>query len=206
MTGGDDEGDWIEVRRVTDSIGADMIRDFLHEHDVRVAIRGNPQATRMTWSQTSDVLRIVVAPGDLQKAKDALAAMTTESSHPFRGAAPIEDDSERADRFVKPRSAIGAAVLAVIVPIGGGHFYARHGAAGTVLAAGIVGAALGLVLAGRAELARTWALLVAVDMIGAFWAVRRFNAKRIPSEGTQRRWALVAVVLAFATTLLTAER
>ena len=63
-----------------------------------------------------------------------------------------------------------------------------------------------MLVAGRAELARTWALLVAVDMIGAFWAVRRFNAKRIPSEGTQRRWALVAVVLAFATTLLTAER
>ena len=107
---------------------------------------------------------------------------------------------------MKPRSAIGAAFLAVVVPIGGGHFYARHGAAGTILAAGIIGAALGMVFAGRGELARTWALLVAADMVGSFWAVRRFNAKRVPSESTQRRWALVAVLLAFATTLLTAER
>ncbi|MBX3198112.1 MAG: hypothetical protein KF850_16025 [Labilithrix sp.] len=205
MGSGDDEGDWIEVRRVTDPIGADMIRDFLHEHDVRVAIRGNPQATRMTWSQTTDVLRIVVAPGDLQKAEEALAAMTSESTHPFRGASPIEDESEKADKFVKPRSAVGAAFLAVIVPIGGGHFYARHGAAGTILAAGIAGAVLGMVLGGRAELLRAWALLVGVDMVGGFLAVRRFNAKRVPPESTQRRWALGAVVLAFAAAILTGE-
>ncbi|MBX3205862.1 MAG: hypothetical protein KF764_12385 [Labilithrix sp.] len=202
MGSGDDEGDWIEVRRVTDPIGADMIRDFLHEHDVRVAIRGNPQATRMTWSQTSDVLRVVVAPGDLQKAEEALAAMTSESTHPFRGAGAIEDDSEKADKFVKPRSAVGAAFLAVIVPIGGGHFYARHGAAGTILASGVVGAVLGMLFAGRGELVRAWALIVAIDMVGAFFAVRRYNAKRVPTESTQRRWALGGVVVAFVAALL----
>ena len=57
----DDEDDWVEVA-VRRRIGAKMIRDFLLDHDVRVAIRGNPQATRMTWSETSDVIRIVVAP------------------------------------------------------------------------------------------------------------------------------------------------
>ena len=202
---GDDEGDWIEVRRVTDAIGADMIRDFLHEHDVRVAIRGNPQATRMTWSQTSDVIRIVVAPGDLEKAQEALAAMTADGAHPFRGASPIEDDDDKAQRFEKPRSVLGAAFLAVVVPIGGGHFYARHGAAGTILAAGVIGAVLGMMFGGRPELARAWAFLVLADMAGSIWAVRRFNAKRVPSESVQRSWAIGAVVLAFAASLLTAE-
>ena len=68
--------DWVEVRRFDDAIGVTMIRDFLLDHDVRAAIRGNPQATRMTWSQTTDNLRIVVAPADLEKAREALAAMS----------------------------------------------------------------------------------------------------------------------------------
>ncbi len=202
---GDDEGDWVEVRRVTDAIGADMIRDFLDEHGVRVAIRGNPQATRMTWSQTSDVLRIVVAPSDLEKAREALAAMTTDTVHPFRGPAPVDDPDERADRFEKPRSALGAAFLGVIVPIGGGHFYARHGAAGTILAAGVVGAVLGMFFAGRPELGTAWGLIVVADVVGSIWAVRRFNAKRVPPEGVQRGWAIAAVVVAFAAAMLTAE-
>src|SRR4051812_12774819 len=130
---GEDTGeDWIEVRRVTDAIAAEMVRDFLLEHDVRVGIRGNPQATTMTWSQTSQVIRIVVAPSDVQKAEEALAAMTSSgSTHPFRGSSTIEDaesESETADRFVKPRTPLAAAFLALIVPIGAGHFYARHGA------------------------------------------------------------------------------
>lgn len=202
---GDDEGDWVEVRRVTDRIGAEMIRDFLHEHDVRVAIRGNPQATRMTWSQTSDILRIVVAPGDVEKAHEVLEAMTADEAHPFRGAAPIEDEAERADRFEKPRSALGAAFLAIIVPIGAGHFYARHGAAGSIFACGVVGAVIGIVFAGRVELARTVALLVLADVVGSIWAVRRFNEKRVPSEGVQRRWAIAAVLIAFATAMFGRE-
>jgi Putative prokaryotic signal transducing protein len=205
MPGDDANADWIELERFTDPIHAEMIRDFLSEHDVRVAIRGNPHATRMTWSQTSEVLRVVVAPSDVEKAREALEAMTAEGTHPFRGASPIDDDAEKAEQFVKPRSMIGAAVLAVIVPIGGGHFYARHGAAGTILCAGMVSAVLGMLFGGPAVLTRTWALLVAIDMVGALWAVRRFNEKRVPSESVQRRWALGAVALAFATTWLSAN-
>ena len=202
---GDDEGDWIEVRRITDRIGAEMIRDFLEEHGVRVAIRGNPQATRMTWSQTSDLIRIVVAPGDVEKAHEALAAVTAGDAHPFRGGAPPDDEDERPERFVKPRSPLGAAFLAVIVPIGGGHFYARHSAFGTILACGIIGAVVGAVLTGRIELVRTWGLLVLVDAIGAVLAVRRFNEKRVPSDGVQRGWAIAAVLLAFATSAFEME-
>lgn len=195
----DDADDWVEVRRFADPIGAEMIRDFLADHDVRVAIRGNPQATRMTWSQTSDVIRIVVARPDLEKAKEALEAMTAGEQHPFRGPTPPreEEEEERVEAFVKPRSALAAAALALIVPIGAGHFYARHGAAGTILCAGMVGAILATFLSGEPAFFGAWGLLVLVDILGALFAVRRFNRKRVPSEGTQRRWAVGAVVLAF---------
>jgi hypothetical protein len=195
MTGSDDD-DWVEVRRFEDPIGATMIRDFLQDHDVRVAIRGNPQATRMTWSQTSDIIRIVVAPADLEKAREALAAMSAGDTHPFRGAAPVLEDGPE-EKFVKPRSGIGAGMLALIVPIGAGHFYARHGAAGTILCIGMVGAVLASIVLGHVELFRAWAILVVIDAVGSFWAVRRFNEKRIPPENVQRQWAMGGVVAAF---------
>lgn len=197
MAGDDEEDDWVEVRRFDDAIGATMIRDFLLDHDVRVAIRGNPQATRMTWSQTSDNLRIVVPPGDLEKAKEALAAMSAGDTHPFRGAAPAPEEGVE-EKFEKPRSGLGAAMLAVFVPIGAGHFYARHGAAGTILCVGMVGAIVASIALGHVELFRAWAILVVFDVLGSFLAVRRFNEKRVPPESVQRQWAFGAVVVAFA--------
>jgi hypothetical protein len=130
--------------------------------------------------------------------------MTAGDTHPFRGPSRIDDENESAETFVKPRSALAAAFLALLVPIGAGHFYARHGAAGTILCAGMIGSAIGLWLGGRAELASAWMILVTIDMVGSFWAVRRFNQKRVPSDSVQRAWALGAVVLAFAVAWLTA--
>jgi hypothetical protein len=160
----------------------------------------------MTWSQTSDNLRIVVARADLAKAREALAAMSAGGdAHPFRGAAPPADDDEPepAEAFVKPRSGLGGAILALFMPIGAGHFYARHGAAGNVLGAGMLGAGLAGALLGQPFLYRAWALLWLVDIVGTFAAVRRFNAQRVPSEGRQRRVAaavvVAAVLLAWAT-------
>jgi hypothetical protein len=195
MADADEDDDWIEVRRFDDAIGATMIRDFLLDHDVRVAIRGNPQATRMTWSQTTDNLRIVVPPADLEKAREALAAMSAGDTHPFRGASPIVEDNE--EKFEKPRSGLGAAMLAVFVPIGAGHFYARHGAAGTILCIGMIGAVLGSVVFGHGELYRAWMILIAVDAVTSFFAVRRHNQKRIPSDAVQRQWAMGAVVASY---------
>jgi hypothetical protein len=91
---------------------------------------------------------------------------------------------------------MAAALLALLVPIGAGHFYARHGAAGSVLCAGIAGALLGLVL-GHRELTLAWALLVLFDGVGATLAVRRFNAQSVPTDAAQRRFATVALVVAF---------
>ena len=43
-------------------------------------------------------------------------------------------------------------MLAFFVPIGAGHFYARHGAAGTIFAVGMIGAVLGSIAFGHPEL------------------------------------------------------
>ena len=183
-----------------------MIRDFLLDHDVRVAIRGNPQATRFAWSATTDNLRIVVPPSDLEKAKEALAAMSAGDAHPFRGPVQAPDEEAVEEKFEKPRSAVGAAMLAVFVPIGAGHFYARHGAAGQILCIGMIGSILASVLLGHAELFSAWGILILIDIVGSFFAVRRFNTKRVPSEGVQRQWAFGAVVLAFGIAWFTAGR
>ena len=99
----------------------ETVRLFSHERNraVRVALRGNPLATRMTWSQTSDNLRIVVAPADLEKAREALAAMSAGvDNHPFRGASPLADEAEPepAEAFVKPRSGLGGAPCSGLRP------------------------------------------------------------------------------------------
>src|SRR3954467_10280725 len=164
----DKDEEWVEVRRFADRIGAEMIRDFLADHDVRVAIHGNPQAPRMAWSQTSDVIRIVVARADLEKAKKALEAMTAGETHPFRGPAPPREDDadERLDKLEKPRSALAAAALAMIVPIGAGHFYARHGAAGTILCAGMLGSFLVSSIGRQPAFFSAWGILVVFDIVG----------------------------------------
>ena len=200
MTEAEDEEDWVEIRRFTDRMGAEMIRDFLADHDVRVAIHGNPQATRMTWSQTSDVIRIVVARADLEMAKEALEAMTAGEQHPFRGPTPppeADEEEERVENFEKSRSGLSAAVLALFIPIGAGHFYARHGAAGTILCVGMLGSFLAAAIAGERWFFSAWGILVVLDIIGSFFAVKRFNERRIPPDGVQRRWAAIAVAIAF---------
>ena len=192
----EEEGDWIEVRRASSSVEADMVRDFLLDHGVRSAVNGDAGGTRLPWQHSMMDIRIVVAPQDVDDARAVLAAMVADTAeHPFRGAppAPKEDDEEP---LVPHRSRVAAAMLALLVPIGAGHFYARHGAAGTILCAGVVGSFLGIAL-GQRGLAVTWALLLAFDVIGSFFAVRRFNERRVPAEAVQRQVALGAVVVAF---------
>jgi hypothetical protein len=112
--------------------------------------------------------------------------------HPFRDAPPEPYEVPTARR-----KAPFAVILALLVPIGGGHFYARHGAAGTILAAGILGGFLGARF-GVQGLLWASALLVLLDAASSPLAVRRANRGSIPSEGRQRVWALAAVVAAYA--------
>lgn len=195
-----DEGDWVELRRFSDAIGAEMLHDFLVDHEVRSRVQGSTKGTRLPWSETSNVIKVVVHPEDLEKAREAAAAMDEGLAvdQPFRGpsSGPKKGGDVEGEAYVQKRSALGAAFLGLLIPIGAAHFYARHGAAGTILCAGIVGSVLGMWFGGHWELARAWALLVAIDMVAARWAVKRFNEGRVPPEGTQRTWAAAAVAVA----------
>lgn len=193
----EDEGNWIEVRRASTPVEADMVRDFLRDHGVRSAVNGDSGGTRLPWQHTMMDIRIVVAPKDVEDAREVLAAMVADTTeHPFRGVPPAPRDEEEDAPYVAKRSVVAAAMLGLLVPIGAGHFYARHGAAGTILCAGVVGSFLGIVF-GHSELAVTWALLLAVDVVGSFFAVRRYNEQRVPPESRQRQLAAVAVIVAF---------
>lgn len=201
MADADDEGDWIEIRRFAAPTETEMIRDFLHDHGIRVRVHGAINtATRLPWTVVANDSRIMVHPDDVEQAREVLVAMEKGDAvdQPFRG--PEQTRKKKRDdeeEFVQKRSALGAAFLAFIVPIGAGHFYARHSAAGTILCAGIVGSVLGMFFGGHFELSRAWAMLVVIDMVGARWAVKRFNEGRVPPEGAQRLWAGAAVLISF---------
>ena len=196
--------DWIELRQYVDPLQADLVKNFLREHGVRVSTRGDPGASAvLNRFMTIIDIRLDVPRSQLDAAQAALEAMETEAAtdHPFRGNEQPGGPESIEPPARPPRKAIFAAFLGLIFPFGAGHFYAHHNAAGTILGAGIVGGALGGFL-GRPILYRAAALLVAVDVIGAVWAVKRHNEQRIASETSQRRAALVAVALAFAATFL----
>lgn len=192
-----DEEQWIELRRFDDPLEAQMVGDFLREHGIRVSVRGDAGATAVLnrFSTVVDI-RLDVPRAEVDAAREALAALEVGDAveQPFRGLAPA-DGSEGA-RYVAPRRAATAMMLGFLVPIGAAHFYARHGAAGGILLAGVIGAGLGMML-GRPELGVAWGVLVLADLAGARAAVRRCNEGRVPSERTQRLSALAVVVLAF---------
>jgi len=183
--------DWVELLQVHDRFQSEVTVRFLEDHGIQVQTSGGSNWALPTISMTD--LRLLVLRADLQRAREVLAAMRSETTeaHPFRDAPP-----EPYEAPVARRGPLFAVMLALLVPIGGGHFYARHGAAATVLAAGIVGGLLGGWL-GMHFFVWGSALLILADAVSSPFAVRRANRGEIPSEGKQRGWALAAVILAY---------
>ena len=194
------EIEWVVLRRFDDPFEAEITLNFLRDHDVCVAVRGNSVKTAMlNRFMTVIDIRLVVPAEEFEQAKEALAAMTSDATdQPFRGARPRElAPSLELERDLAPaRLKSVAFVLALLVPVAGGHFYARHSGAAMILALGIVGGILGAV-SGVPQLGIASLLLVATDALFSASAVRRYNERRIPSESKQRGWAFAAVVLAF---------
>jgi Putative prokaryotic signal transducing protein len=183
--------DWIELLRVHDRMQAEITQRFLEDHEVDVQITGGANSALPTLGLTD--VRILVPRDQLERAQSALdATRGGVGVHPFRDAPP-----ESYEAPVATRSSIFAVALAFLVPIGGGHFYARHGAAATIFAVGIFGAFVGAMLGGLPMLMYTSILLVLVDAALAPIAVRRANEGHIPSEAKQRAWAFVAVAFAW---------
>lgn len=193
---------WIEIKRFDDPLRSEMVRDFLRDHGIQTRMRGNAGSTSvLNRFDTILDIRLDVPAALLEQAKEALVALEAGDSaeQPFRGRVPASPDSEA---YVPPRKPAAAMMLGFIVPIGAGHFYARHGAAGAILMAGVIAAFLGVMFAGHVELGVAWGIILVADVVGSYFAVKRHNAGTIPSEGKQRIVALGVVVLAFAAALI----
>jgi len=191
----EEEIDWVEIVRVHDRFEADVTAGFLRDHGVPVQTAGGG-STALPMMGLTD-LRILVPRADLERAGQVLEAMKrgAAEAHPFRDAPP-----EPYEAPVAKRKAAFAVMLALLVPIGGGHFYARHGAAGTILAAGIIGGVIGARF-GVPALVYASALIVVIDAVTSPFAVRRTNKGAPSSEGSQRGWALAAVAAAYVLAL-----
>lgn len=202
----DEPDEWIEIRRYSDPLQAEMVKNFLREHGVRFSMRGDPGASAVLNRFATIIdIRLDVPRSQVDSAEEALAAMEAASAveHPFRGGGGVAPP-ESTPPAPAPRKTIYGVFLALLFPFGAGHFYAGHTAAGTILGAGIIAGVLGGFL-GRPDLFRASALLVAADVLGVMFAVKRHNEQRIPPDTHQRGAAFVAVVIAFAFALLLPE-
>lgn len=200
--------DWIELRRFVDPIEAEITRDFLRDHGVRVAMRGDAGGVvSLTHLGVLGAVRLLVPEGDRERAEEAMAAMhapADEDEQPhgavattYRHADVDEDDG----RFRARRFPFAAPVLSVLFPFGGGHFYAHHVATGVALAAGIVCA-----LASSSS--HPWTLRAALLMIVAdagfsVGAVRAWNERRPASEAAQLARGGAIVLASFLLAALT---
>ena len=190
--GGDGETEWVLVLQSHDPVEHDMARRFLTDHGIEVQSAGGATHAIPTIGLTD--MRVLVPKRDALRAEEILRALDrgATDAHPFRDGASVEPYEAPVERRKWPF----AVVLAVVVPIGAGHFYARHGAAGVVLAIGIVGSTVAAMALHIPALMKAAMLMVALDMVLSPFAVRRFNAGKVPTEGAQRLGALAMVAVA----------
>jgi hypothetical protein len=203
----DDE--WVVLKRYDDGLAAQIALDFLRDHGIRVGIRGNSGATAVLnrFDTVLDV-RLVVQQRDLEEAGQALVALEAPPPPP-RGADATDEDSPAGHPYrslcapkeeTMPRYRRAAFALALMVPIGSGHFYARETQAGVVLLSGILACALGAMITQAAWPLAAGGLIVLGDALTAPAAVTRYNAGKLRSPSAQlaRAGLLVGVVLGAA--------
>ena len=196
----DEATEWIEVRRFNDFVEADLVEQFLRDHGLRVQRTGNGAASMGLDRFTSVIdIRLLVPASSVLDAREALEAMATEvQDAPYRGQAPAPEQAPDPDEPKEARRSPRAAfMLALLFPIGGGHFYARSNATGILFALAMLGGFGATVVLGVPTLLFGALLLVPLDAVGAYFAARRLNAGREWSPGKQRAWGTVAIVLAF---------
>ncbi len=201
--------EWVLLRRYDDGLAAQIALDFLRDHGVPVALRGNSGATAVLnrFDTVLDV-RLVVREEHLAHALEALSALEAPgapiespeelvpvSGHPYR------DASERAEE-VRPRYKRAAFALALMLPIGSGHFYAGESVAGSIFASAIAACALAAITMRSDAASHVFGLaaifVVACDALGSRAAVARHNARTPASFTSQAVRALAGVALAIA--------
>jgi len=196
-----DDAPWVELRRFNDPLEADMARDFLEQSGVPVLVRGNSGVTGvLNRFDTILDIRLNVPEAELEHAREALEAMQSpvRNEAPFRGfghekEARREDADESDDApIARKKSPFLASGFALMLPIGAGHMYAGHAAAGQMFAMAIVPMAV-LAFSGWIWLWVPVGILIVADMMLAPFAAQRFNSDRVPSASRQRGWSLAAI-------------
>jgi hypothetical protein len=195
-----DERDWVELVRIHDRLEAEVTAGFLDDHGVPVRTSGGANTALPMIGMTD--IRLLVPRPDLDRALQVLAAMRGGDAerHPFRGVPPEPYEAPKVSR-----KAPFAVLLALLVPIGAGHFYAGYTGAGAMLAGGIVGGFIGAYF-GAHSLIYASMLLVLLDAALAPLAVRRHNRQDTPSEQAQRIGAASVVVAAHVFALIVWRR
>jgi hypothetical protein len=206
------EEKWIELRRFNDPLEADMAKDFLESSGVPVLVRGNSGVTGvLNRFDTIVDIRLTVPETKLAVAREALEAMQTpaRTEEPFRGFGHERETShEQADEngdapIPRKKSPFVAMGFALMLPIGGGHFYAGHQAAGKIFAVYIIGMSLLTIFSGHPALWPAVLALIAIDLLACPFAVNRFNRDAVPADSKQLAVTaivsmLVCVIVAFS--------
>jgi len=197
--------EWVLLRRYDDGFAAQIALDFLRDHGIPVGLRGNSGATAILnrFDTVLDV-RLVVREKHLPRALEALEALEAPGSpmeshkelapvsgHPYRdtseGAAPPRERYRRA-----------AFALALMLPIGSGHFYAGENVAGGVFALAISLCAVAAIVMRTDAPALAAIFVVACDAITSRSAVERHNSGAPASGASQALRALACVAIAVA--------
>jgi len=195
--------EWVVVRRYDDGLAAQIAMDFLRDHGVPVALRGNSGATAVLnrFDTVLDV-RLVVQTEHLTQALETLSALESPgtpiesreelaplSGHPYR-------DTEAGGTDRMPRYKRAAFALALMLPIGSGHYYAGEAVAGVVFSCAIA-SLLGASFIVRSERPLVAAIfVVACDALTSLSAVDRHNAGKASERGSQALRAAGCVAFA----------
>lgn len=200
----EEDTDWVTIARFDDPMQAEMTRDFLESHGVKLRTLGNaPQMSVLNRFTTVMDIRLAVAREDVAEAEEVLAALESANlEHPYRGSEDRAVAALKAEGATPRRYRRAAFVLGLIVPIGAGHFYAQHSAMAVVLLGGIVAGLLGAVVGGQPWMAMASLIVIACDVVLSPWAVMRHNAGAIPHEGRQRVMGVLIVVTAVVLALV----
>ncbi len=192
---------WVVVRRYDDGLTAQIALDFLRDHGVPVALRGNSGATAVLnrFDTVLDV-RLVVQTEHLARALETLTALESPGT-PIEsreelcvGGHPYRDNETQPDRM--PRYKRAAFALALMLPIGSGHFYAGETIVGSVFAGAITAlAAAGLVMRSERPLVAAM-FVVACDAVTSLSAVDRHNTNALAGRRAQALRAVACVAFA----------
>lgn len=207
MPRGPDE--WVVVRYYDDGLAAKIALDFLRDHGVPVALRGNSGSTAVLnrFDTVLDV-RLVVRERHVPDALEALTALESPgtpieareellpvSGHPYR-------DTSEIDTEVPRRYRRAAFALSFMLPIGAGHFYAGENVAGSIFAAAVAAFGASAVVTRDDRLFLAIVFVVACDALTALSAVDRHNAGQPASPRAQAIRAVLCVMFATACALM----